>query len=723
MEADLNPHQLSRRQFISRAAGLTFVIAAGDIFNRPDLGSVTTPDLNGLLSPWVELKPDGRVIIFNPAAEMGQGSMTALAAIIADEMDADWSKVVIENSPIEPSTYGLTWEGKLGGPMITVGSRTVRGYYQALRLAGAEIRLILQAAAAQFWQVEVSTITTSLSKVHHASSGKSIAYHELIPTVQQLTSKPQAGLSDLKDQSDYRIVGRSFLRTDIPAKVNGTAVYALDVQVPGMVYAVIKRAPVHSARPLAYNEAEVAKLPGVLSVHKLDHGIGVVAQTPGQAIKAQQMLDVSWERAKASDFDSSLAAAHYRQMTNDLQYKRQIINEDGDVKAALARAARTYTAEYYNDFVYHAQMEPLNTLVSVAADGQSAEVWVGSQAPDSARSSVAKVLGLEFSKVQLHHCLLGGGFGRRSMTDYVEEAALLAKWTKKPVKLFWTRQDDLQYGALRPASLQTLKVGVDQNKNLVAWHHITAGTGGNLTVSGAAVNYYHLPNQRIEMRDVDHGVRTKHWRSVGHGPNKYAIEAMLDEVARQEGLDPYHLRRTLMKNSPRELAVLDEVATLSKWGEPVKSGRGRGMAFSERSGARVACVIELSVERQSGKITVHEVWLAMDAGVIVHPDNALAQLEGGIIQGLSSCLLESITFKDGAVEQSNFHDYPILRMGDIPDHIHIKIIPSTAPPEGVGEASLPAVGGALANAFLALTGKPLRHMPFTPDKVLQVLNG
>lgn len=722
MEANLNPRQLSRRRFIGTAAGLTFVIATGKLIGKSPSG-LWKPEYNGALSPWVEIKPDGHVVIFNPAAEMGQGSMTALAAIIADEMDADWSKVVIENSPIEPSIYGLTWEGKIGGPMITVGSRTVRGYYQALRLAGAQIRLILKAAAAQTWQVEAADIQTVQGKVHHAASGKSLAYHELISAVQALERKPQAKSSDLKNPADYRIVGRNFLRTDIPAKVNGTAVYASDVQVPGMVFAVIKRAPVHFARPQSYNVAEINKLPGVISLHKLDYGVGIVAQTPGQAIKAQQMLEVVWEQAKASGFDSRQAVAQYRQMTNDPQYKREVIHKSGDVEAALAGAARTYTAEYLNDFVYHAQMEPLNALVSVAADGQSAEAWVGSQAPDSARTAIAKVLGVDFSKVHLHHCYLGGGFGRRSMTDYVEEAALLAKWTKKPVKLLWTRQDDLQYGAFRPASLQTIRVGVDQDKNLVAWHHSTAGTGGNLTVSGATVNYYHLPHQRIEMRDVDHGVRTKHWRSVGHGPNKYAIEAMLDEVARQEGLDPYQLRRILLKNSPRELAVLDEVAGMCRWGEAVKSGRARGMAFSERSGARVACVIELSVDRQSGKITVHEVWLAMDAGVVVHPDNALAQLEGGVIQGLSACLLESITFKDGLVEQSNFHDYPLLRMGDVPEQIHLKIIPSTAPPDGVGEASLPAVGGALANAFLALTGKPLRHMPFTPEKVLEVLNG
>ncbi len=719
MESTHKSSQLSRRQFIGTAATITFVMAGGK-WIPPALGNTAW---NGAISPWVEFRPDGKIIIFNPAAEMGQGSMTALAAILAEEMDADWSTVVIENSPIEPGTYGLTWEGKIGGPMITVGSRTVRGYFHALRLAGAEIRLILRAAAAHIWQVESADVKTKAGIAIHPQGGKNLSYAELIGGVEKLTRRPKATLQDLKNPSDYTLVGKSFRRWDIPPKTTGQAVYSTDVSLPGAVYAVILRAPVHHAKPLSFNEAEVTRLPGVISVHTLTHGVGIVAKSPDQAIKAQQMLSVSWSEAKASGFDSINAFETYRQMSADPEYKREIIAEKGQMDDNLRDAVKVYTAEYLNDFVYHAQMEPLNAIVSIAPDGQSAEAWVGSQAPDSARSAIAKVLDVELAKVNLNHCFLGGGFGRRSLTDYAEEAAFLAKQVKKPVKLLWTRQDDLQYGAFRPASLQTLQVGLDKDKNIVAWHHITAGTGGNLTVSGATIDYYSIPHQRIEMRDVDHGVRTKHWRSVGHGPNKYAIEAMLDEVARHEGLDPFQLRRRLMKDSPRPLQVIEKVAAMCRWGEKVKDGRARGMAFSERSGALVGCVIELSLDRTSGKIRVHDVWLAMDAGIIVHPDNALAQLEGGVIQGLSSCLMESITFKEGKVEQSNFHDYPILRMGDIPEQVQIHLIPSTEAPQGVGEASLPAVGGALANAFLALTGKPLRHMPFTPEKVLQVLAG
>lgn len=719
MESTNKPSHLSRRQFIGTAATLTFVIAGGKWM--PSAQAKTA--WNGTISPWVEFRGDGKITIFNPAAEMGQGSMTALAAILAEEMDADWSKVVIENSPIEPATYGLTWDGKIGGPMITVGSRTVRGYFQALRLAGAEIRLILRAAAAQIWHVEAADVKTNTGIAIHPRGGKNLSYAELIGSVEKLTYRPKATRQDLKSPSDYLLIGKSFRRWDVPPKTTGQAIYSIDVHLPDAVYAVIQRAPVHHAQPVSFNEAEVIRLPGVIAAYTLTYGVGIVAKSPEQAIKAQQMLRVSWTEAKASGFDNRKAFETYRQMTVDPAYKSQIIAEKGLMDENLSEAAKVYTAEYLNDFVYHAQMEPLNAIVSIALDGQSAEAWVGSQAPDSARSAIAKVLGLELAKVKLNHCFLGGGFGRRSMTDYVEEAAFLAKQVKKPVKLLWTRQDDLQYGAFRPASLQTLRVGLDKDKNIMAWHHITAGTGGNLTVSGATIDYYSIPHQRIEMRDVDHGVRTKHWRSVGHGPNKYAIEAMLDEVARHEGLDPFQLRRRLMKDSPRPLQVIEKVAEMCRWGEQVKDGRARGMAFSERSGALVGCVIELSLDRTNGKIKVHEVWLAMDAGIIVHPDNALAQLEGGIIQGLSSCLMESITFKEGVVEQSNFHDYPILRMGDIPEQVHIHLIPSTEAPQGVGEASLPAVGGALANAFLALTGKPLRHMPFTPEKVLQVLAG
>ncbi|MEZ4897391.1 MAG: molybdopterin cofactor-binding domain-containing protein [Saprospiraceae bacterium] len=380
-------------------------------------------------------------------------------------------------------------------------------------------------------------------------------------------------------------------------------------------------------------------------------------------------------------------------------------------------------ATYLNDFVYHAQMEPLNAVVAVAPDGKSAEAWVGSQAHDSARQQVAKTLGIRFEDVDYHPCYLGGGFGRRSMTDYVEEATLLAKAVMRPVKLIWAREDDLQYGAYRPISLQKLRVAVGADGMIQGWEHHVVGTGDGLLASGTGVEYYDFANQYITLQSIDHQVRTKHWRSVGHGPNKYAIEAILDETAFKLKVDPVAFRLKHMQQDQRAHRVVETAAQMAGWDQPVAGGRAKGIAFAERSGARTAAVVEISVNHDTGKITVHKCWMAMDAGVIVQPDNAIAQLEGGFLQGLSSVLYESITLTGGEVQQNNFDDYPLLRMEDTPEVLEVRLIPSDEKPEGVGEASLPVVGGAVANAFLALTGKTLNHMPFTPEKVLKVLNG
>jgi isoquinoline 1-oxidoreductase beta subunit len=358
----------------------------------------------------------------------------------------------------------------------------------------------------------------------------------------------------------------------------------------------------------------------------------------------------------------------------------------------------------------------------VAEDGKSAEAWVGSQAHDGARKAVAEVLGIDFKDVTYHSCYLGGGFGRRSMSDYVEEATHLSNAVKKPVKLVWSREDDLQYGAFRPISVQRMQAGVNDQGDIVAWSHQIVGTGDGLMSSGAKNPYYSITNQYIDLHNIEAGVRTKHWRSVGHGPNKYAIEGFIDEIARAVNKDPYQLRRQLLRNNPRELAVLDKVAEMCSWGSAeIPEGRARGMAFIERSGALVGGVAEISVDRASGKIRIHRFWCAMDAGVVVQPDNAIAQLEGGVNFGISSVLHESVTFKDGMVEQSNFHNYHIARMSDAPESIECYIIPSDEAPAGVGEASTPTVGGAVANAFLALTGKALYHMPFTAERVKEVL--
>lgn len=715
---------LSRRKFLRAAGGITFAVSASAILPKWIMDgaepALSVEDKGSAISAWVHIRPDGRITIYNPAAEMGQGSMTALPAILAEELDADWSKVQIEFSPIEPKIYG---PGARGGRMMTVGSRAVSGYYESLRQAGAQARYVLMDNVAKKWNVPLAELSTEPSMVIHRASNRKISYGEIASFATMPEKLPQIPKEQLKDPKNFRLIGNPDIeRCDIPSKVNGSAKYAIDVRIPGMVYGVISRSPVNGSKPTLLNAEEIRKISGVIDIVTLNHGIGVVADTLEKALKVKAQLKIQWSSdAKAASHSSEQAYAEYTSLVKDENRKGRSLEARGDLNNALKDAQKVYSATYKNDYLYHAQMEPLNAVVALAPDGNSAEVWCGSQAPDSAKGAAARVLGLDESKVTLYPHFLGGGFGRRSSTDYVEEAAALAKAVRKPVKLIWTREDDLQYGQYRPICLQYLEAGVDQAGNINSWKYIISGTGDNLLASGAEMPFYTLPDLSIELRAVDHGMRTKHWRAVGHGPNKYAIEAFIDEIAYDQKKDPYQYRRHLMRNHPRALKVLDTVAEMAGWGKKLPAGRAMGIAFAERSGSPGAGVCEISLDRSTGKIKVHRIWAAVDGGVIVQPDNAKAQTEGSLLMGLSSIFHESITIKNGAAQQSNFHDYPILRMEDVPEILEVKFVTSNEPPSGLGEAGLPFIGPAVANAFLALTGKALQHMPFTPEKVLAVL--
>lgn len=720
-------NKFSRRQFLTAAGGITFVVAAGAVGTRflspAGKSGKQLPDQD--VTAWVKINPNGEVTFYNPASEMGQGSMTALAVIFAEEMDLDWDDVRIESAPVEPDTYGLQWSGALGGPMLTVGSRTIRGYFKAMRHAGAQARHALLQVAAKHWNTEINGLSTKAGTVISKSGEQQISYGELAGLLDnpamsvELKEIPE---SDWKKPEEFRLIGKDVPRRDIPAKVTGTAQFAMDVQVPGMLYGTIMRSPVHGSAPTLSNEEEIRQMDGVIEVVSLDHGIGIVADNYEKALKAKRALKINWTQdAPAAGYNSETAFEKYAQLARQSGADSRKVSEAGNTGQALRSAQKTYDFEYRNDFLYHAQMEPLNAVVSVAADKKSAEVWVGTQGLDGSRKAVADVRGIAFEQVKFHPCYLGGGFGRRSMSGYVEEATHLSAAVSQPVKLIWTREDDVQYGAFRPISVQRMQAGVDESGEIVGWSHIVAGTGGGLLGSAGKCDYYSLPNHRVEVRNVDEGVRTKHWRSVSHGANKFAIETFLDEIAHDQGRDPLNLRLRLMREHPREMKVLKEVAQMSDWGNAhIPEGRARGLSVTDHGGSFAAGVAEISLEK-GNKIRVHRFWTAIDAGIVVQPFNTKAQIEGGIIMGISSVLQESITFKDGAVQQSNFHDYPILRMEEVPEVIDISIIPSTSAPSSIGELSLPLVGGAIANAFLSLTGKPLRHIPFRPDKVAQAL--
>ena len=715
----------TRRNFIKTSTGVALVFGATggltQLLSCQSAKEASQQLTKTPLTSWVFLDEGGNITIYNPAAEMGQGSMTALPVIFAEEMDADWEKIQVEFSPQDPVMYGSPGWGNRTIQM-TVGSRTVKTYYTMLRKAGAQARRVLLNTAATHWEVPVEELSTQPSKVVHEKSGKQISYGDLIPHLKISDDIPEITEEDLKDPSDFRLIGKDIPRIDILEKVNGSAPFAMDIPLPNAVYGVIERGKIHGAKPTLKNEATIQEMDGFLKIVPLDHGIGVIAETIEKALAIKKALQIEWSTEKASGFDSQAAYAKYTKLAGGNGERKNIANQ-GDFKKAKRQAAKTYTVDFKNDYVYHAQMEPLNGAAQMAEDGSSIEIWIGHQQNPSLHKAVGEAMGIDPKNVTINLCYLGGGLGRRSMLDYLVETSLLAKAVPgKPVKMMWTREDDLQYGMYRPLSLQRLQACTDKSGNLTGFAHTIVGDGDRLLGSGIKNEFYNIPNQLAELEIVPEGIRLKHWRAVGHGPNKFAIECMIDEVAIDQGKDPIDFRRNLMQESPRALATLEKAADMSNWGSPLPDGRAKGVAFLERSGTLSTGVCEISLDQSTGKINVHHFWTANDCGVVVQPDNADAQLEGGIVMGLSSVFKEQLTIKDGAAEQSNFHDYQLLRMEDVPDSIENYFIPSTEAPQGVGESGTPLVAAAVANAFAALTGKRLRHLPFTPERVLEVLN-
>ena len=712
-----------RRNFLKVSGGFTLYIGVSGILpgliSCEDRKTIERTLEENPLTAWVRLSPEGDLTILNPAAEMGQGSMTSLPLIFAEEMDADWSRVRVAFSPQETEIYGSPGWAPDTKLMFTVGSRTTNSYFDVMRRAGAEARYILMYTAALHWEVPLEELTTEPGYVLHPASNRQMAYGEVVDKLEIPESIP-ANL-ELKSPEFYRLIGRDLQRKEIPEKVDGSAVFAIDVHLPDMVYGVLERGNLHGSAPTLKNETDIAAMDGVLKVVHLDYAIGLVANTLETALEAKKRLQIDWGDAQASGFDSAAAFGDYEQIVSAPE-TGEVIVETGDVNKALESANSRLQADFRNDFIYHAQLEPLNAVVRVGADGQEAEAWVGSQQGPDAKLGLPELLGIAPEKVRINLQYLGGGFGRRSMNDFITECALLAKEVApSPVKLLWTREDDVRYGAFRPMSLQRLRICADPRGSITGLSHCVVGDGGNLVASGIHNDHYNIPNQFAEWRETRHGVRIKHWRSVGHGPNKFAIESTLDLMARELGRDPLELRRELMAESPRALATLEKAAEMADWEAPSPEGRAKGVAFVEH-GSLGTGICEISLNRDSGKITVHRFWCAVDPGIAIHPDNIVAQMEGGILMGMSSVLHERISIRDGRVEQSNFNDYQLLRMEDAPEQIETAIIASEEHPEGVGETGTPLVAGAIANAFLKLTGKSLRHLPFTPERVLQVLN-
>lgn len=712
---------LTRRRFIGGAAGLTFAVGLGPGGSWIVADAATNSQ--GIdIGAWVRITPDNRITIVTPAAEMGQGSMTGVPIALAEELDADWSSVSLEMAPAEPAIYGYgTGDNK---QMMIVGSRAVQSYFEQMRYAGAQVRKVLIEAAAEKWGVDAGTLVTEPGTVVDPANNRSLSYGEIAAFAQVPDVLPEVSPEELKQPRDFRLIGTPVPRRDIPEKTDGSALYSIDIRLPDMVFATVVHGPVQMAKPERWNEETVRELPGVIDVVGLEHGVAVVADSFDHALRARAVLDIEWDRnTPSAGFDSeSMLDTGYADIMRNPDSEVRVVDSAGSGSSAFENAARVFRADYRSDYAYHAQMEPLNAVARFNAAGDRVEVWEGTQAPGSSRAAIAKALGLDVSQVDHHQQYLGGGFGRRSITDYTIEAALVARATKRPVKLIWTREEDLSYAMLRPQNLQCVEAALDDEGKVAGWRHCVVGDGGGLIYSGINIGYYYdIPHRQIETRGTSHGIRLKHWRAVAHPFNLFAIESLIDEMAAAEGLDPFAFRRERMAMTPKASAVFDAVEKLSDWHGPRPEGRALGLSVSERSGSLGAGVVEISLDAARGRIRVHKVWIAVDGGIVVQPDMARANIESGVIYGLSSVLSERATIKGGAVQQSNFHNYEVLRMADAPEEIHVEFLERDTRPTGLGEIGNPFISAAVANAFYALTGKRLYHMPFTAERVRRVL--
>src|SRR5215210_7239542 len=627
---------LSRRSFMQGAGGLTFAFAlSGALLGR---ASDAYAAEGAKLNAWVTIGTDDRITILCPSSEMGQGVLTALPLILAEELDADWSKVKCEFAPGNPKVYGGVHK-MFPGAQVTLASVSVPAYYMPLRTAGAQARKVLLDNVAKQWNVPVEELTTEPSVVVHQKSNRRISYGDVAKFATVPAEPPPIKETDLKQPSQFRLIGRKDIgRVDVPSKVNGTAQYGIDVQVPGMVYATILQSPMDGAKAEGLNADDVKKIKGVTHVLALPFGVAVVGDTVEATQAGRDALRVKWNTtdAKAAPFDSEKAKEEYARKARDPNAEAKEAYKVGDADKALAGAAKVLEGTYWSEHTYHAQMEPMNAVAKVAEDGQSAEIWVGTQVQPLAAAVVAGVLKTTPDKIKIHLQMLGGGFGRRIWPDAPVQAVVIANIVKKPVKLILTREDDIAAARPRPMTHHVMKAGLDDKKNLVSWHHRIvaenvdavaapprfATTNGRDYIGwvGMSQDFYKIPNLKADAIREQRGMRVHAWRGIGSGYNKFASESFVDEIAAARGVDPLDMRLELTKGQPRAQAVIKAVAEMSNY-KKKRPGRGLGIAFSDYHDTLTAGVAEVSVDRSTGKIKVHNYWIAIDGGLIIKPDN------------------------------------------------------------------------------------------------------
>ena len=701
-----------RRHFLKVSGSATAGLSLG--FFVPDRASAAAGTDTPQLNVWVEIEPNDTIVIRYARAEMGQGSMTSAPMIIAEELDADWKKVHVEYA----TAHDNLRTNRAYGDMASVGSRTIRNSQAYLRQAGATARHMLVAAAAQQWGVPASECKTNLSKVTHAASKRNLSYGQLATAAAKLEAPKEVAL---KDPKDWTLIGKPIARVDIPDIVVGKIKYGIDTQLPGMLHAAVAACPVFNGKVKTMDASKVENRRGIVKVLNLGEFVAVVADNWWRAKEALREVAVEWDVGEHGTLSSAAIMAHFKAGME--QAELAVARNDGNAPEALSKAAKVVEADYFTPYLAHATMEPM--VCTAWLQGDKLEIWSSTQNPEATLAVGAATAGVPQPNVKVYPMQLGGGLGRKSPQDFTRQAVMIAKaMAGKPVKMLWTREEEIQHGLYRPASLMRFKAGLDASGKVDALHIRVSAPSILATllklplpkgIDGQAVasfndHPYDIPHTLVDYAQRNTNVPVGFWRTVGHSQNPFVRECFIDELAQAAGKDPVEFRRAMLGKSEKDLGILNAVVKAADWGKPLPKGVFRGVAETEGYGSYTACVAEVSVNERN-EVRIHRIVIGIDCGYVVNPDNVKAQLQGCVAHGLSAILWGENTVKDGRMEQSNFHDYRMMRLNEMPK-VECVLAPSGGFWGGVGEPTQAPLAPALVNAIVAATGgKRIRSLP------------